>query len=51
MDCIHPGTYFINRNDFLFFPGDTLWEPVEDKKGSWTLSVRYKDKVIATKRF
>jgi len=45
------GTYFVNSNDFQFFLGDTVWEPVEDKKGLWTLSVSYKDKEVVSKRF
>ena len=24
-------------NDFRFFLGDTIWEPLEDKKGEWRL--------------
>ncbi|MCD8043871.1 MAG: DUF3859 domain-containing protein [Tannerellaceae bacterium] len=45
------GTYFVNSNDFLFFLGDTLWEPIEDKEGIWTVSVSYKGKVVAKKSF
>lgn len=45
------GTYFVNSNDFQFFLGDTVWEPIEDKKGIWTLSVSYKEKEIAKKSF
>ena len=26
------GTYYISSNDFRFFLGDTVWEPVEDRK-------------------
>ena len=32
------GHYYISSNDFRFFLGDTVWEPVEDKKGIWKLS-------------
>ena len=45
------GSYFINSNDFQFFLGDTVWEPVDDKRGEWILSVRYKDEVSARKTF
>lgn len=45
------GTYFISSNDFEFFLGDTIWEPVENKRGLWELSVYYKGKEIARKSF
>ncbi len=45
------GTYFVNSNDFRFFLGDTVWEPVEDKKGVWTLTVSYQGKEVARKSF
>ncbi|MEZ7948661.1 MAG: DUF3859 domain-containing protein [Macellibacteroides fermentans] len=45
------GTYYISSNDFRFFLGDTVWEPVEDKKGIWKLSVYYKGKEVAGKQF
>lgn len=45
------GTYFVNSNDFRFFLGDTVWEPVDDKKGEWTLTVSYKEEVVARKTF
>ncbi len=33
------GTYQIRNNPYSFFLGDTIWEPVEGKKGPWTMSV------------
>jgi len=45
------GSYFVNSNDFYFFLGDTVWEPVEDKRGDWVLSVSYNGKEIAGKVF
>ena len=33
------GTYQIRNNPYSFFLGDTIWEPVEDKKGPWTMTV------------
>lgn len=45
------GSYFVNSNDFEFFLGDTVWEPIEDKAGIWTLSVMYNGKIIAVKSF
>ena len=31
------GELFVKNNDFRFFLGDTVWAPVEDKRGSWRL--------------
>ncbi|MDH6356449.1 DUF3859 domain-containing protein [Parabacteroides sp. PF5-9] len=45
------GVYFVNSNDFLFFLGDTVWEPIENKRGEWILSVLYKGKEVARKSF
>lgn len=45
------GSYFVNSNDFQFFLGDTVWEPLADKAGLWTLIVRYKGREVARKSF
>lgn len=45
------GTYFVGSNDFQFFLGDTVWEPLADKAGLWTLIVRYKGREVAKKSF
>ncbi len=31
------GELYVKTNDFRFFLGDTIWAPVEDKKGAWRL--------------
>lgn len=31
------GELYVKTNDFRFFLGDTIWEPVEDKRGAWRL--------------
>ncbi len=31
------GEYYINSNDYEFFLGDTIWEPLHDKLGDWTM--------------
>jgi hypothetical protein len=31
------GELFVKTNDFRFFLGDTIWAPVEDKRGEWRL--------------
>ncbi len=43
------GEYFINSNDFRFFLGDCVWEPLEDKLGKWRLITYLEGKVVADK--
>lgn len=31
------GELYVKTNDFRFFLGDTIWAPVEDKRGTWRL--------------
>ncbi len=31
------GELYVKTNDFRFFLGDTIWAPVEDKRGAWRL--------------
>jgi hypothetical protein len=31
------GELYVKTNDFRFFLGDTVWEPVDDKRGTWRL--------------
>ena len=31
------GELYVKTNDFRFFLGDTVWEPVADKRGAWRL--------------
>ena len=32
------GELYVKTNDFRFFLGDTIWAPLEDKKGAWRLT-------------
>jgi len=32
------GQFIVPASDYHFFLGDTIWEPVADKLGDWTLS-------------
>lgn len=43
------GTYPIRKNPCSFFLGDTIWEPVDDKRGSWTMTVLIDGKELASK--
>ncbi|VGO19456.1 DUF3859 domain-containing protein [Pontiella sulfatireligans] len=31
------GELYVKTNDFRFFLGDTIWAPLEDKRGEWRL--------------
>ena len=43
------GEVYINSNDYEFFLGDCVWEPLEDKLGPWRLITAMGEKVIADK--
>jgi hypothetical protein len=43
------GTYQVKSNPFRFFLGDTIWAPVEDKKGDWTMEVAFDGHLLASK--
>ena len=45
------GEQFIRTNDFEFYLGDCIWEPLEDKLGKWELTTWYNGKVVANKVF
>ena len=43
------GEQFIRTNDFEFYLGDCVWEPLEDKLGTWELTTYYRGQVVAHK--
>lgn len=43
------GEVYINSNDYEFFLGDCIWEPLENKLGPWRLITELEGKVIADK--
>jgi len=45
------GEQFIRTNDFEFYLGDCIWEPLEDKLGKWEITTFYKGEVVAHKIF
>ena len=45
------GEQFIRTNDFEFYLGDCVWEPLEDKLGKWELSTYYQGQLVAQKTF
>ncbi len=45
------GEDIINSNEWYFFLGDTVWEPIEDKCGEWELITFLDSKEIARMKF
>ncbi|WP_167604778.1 DUF3859 domain-containing protein [Maribellus sediminis] len=45
------GEQFIRTNDYKFYLGDCIWEPLEDKLGKWEITTYYKGEVVAHKIF
>jgi hypothetical protein len=45
------GSYQIRNNPYAFFLGDTIWEPVEDKRGPWTMTVMMDGQEWPAKQF
>lgn len=45
------GSVFVKTNDWNFYLGDTIWEPIDDKLGIWRMYAELDGKVIADKSF
>ena len=45
------GEEFIRTNDYQFYLGDCIWEPLEDKLGEWELTTYHNGTVVAQKVF
>ena len=45
------GEQFIRNNDYQFYLGDCIWEPLEDKMGEWKLTTYYNGEIVANKTF
>jgi hypothetical protein len=43
------GELYVKTNDFRFFLGDTVWLPIEDKRGEWRLITWLDGKKVADK--
>ena len=46
-----PGEEYVRTNDWNFYLGDTVWEPVEDKIGRWRLITELEGRVLADETF
>jgi hypothetical protein len=42
---------YIKTNDWDFYLGDTVWEPIEDKIGSWRMTLKLQGVIVADKTF
>jgi hypothetical protein len=45
------GIEYIKTNDFEFYIGDCIWEPIDDKFGKWEISTFYDGNEVARKTF
>ena len=45
------GIVHIKTNDWDFYLGDTIWEPIKDKVGLWRMSLELDGKVVAEQSF
>ena len=45
------GFVYVKTNDWQFYLGDTIWEPIDDKLGNWHMTLALEDKVVAEKTF
>ena len=45
------GSVFVKSNDWNFYLGDTIWEPIDDKLGDWRMWLELDGQIIAEKTF
>jgi hypothetical protein len=45
------GTVYVRNNDWEFYLGDTVWEPIHNKVGDWRMIIECDGKIIAEKTF
>lgn len=45
------GTVYVKQNEWKFFLGDTIWEPIDDKLGDWRLTLELDGKLVADETF
>ena len=45
------GEVHVRNNDWDFYLGDTVWEPIQDKVGEWRMVIECDGKVVAEKTF
>ncbi len=45
------GSVYVKSNDWNFYLGDTIWNPIEDKLGDWRMWLELDGQVVADKTF
>lgn len=45
------GQVYVRNNDWQFYLGDTIWEPIHNKVGDWRMVIELDGKIIAEKTF
>lgn len=45
------GLEYVGNNDWDFYLGDTLWEPVANKTGPWRMTLELDGRIVADKTF
>lgn len=45
------GVVYVRSNDWNFYLGDTIWEPIDDKLGPWRMTLQLEGKLVAVKTF
>ena len=45
------GEVYVRANQWEFFLGDTIWEPVHDKVGDWRLTISMDGQILSDKTF
>ena len=45
------GFVYVKANDWDFYLGDTIWEPIHDKLGPWRMTVQLDQVTVAEKTF
>ena len=45
------GDVYVRNNDWDFYLGDTLWQPIENKTGDWRMVIALEGRTIAEKTF
>lgn len=45
------GVVYAKTNDWDFYLGDTIWEPVEDKYGLWRMTLEIEGQIVADQSF
>lgn len=43
------GFVYVKSNDWDFYLGDTIWEPIDDKLGPWRMTVKLDEQTFAEK--